>query len=121
MTLSSIEGRLVSVCIGEGGRMITHGEIDDVLGTVEGIAQYRLVQETAGSVNLWLVGEDSGGRRAAAESSAALRDLFGAGIEVSVEEVSSIAPERSGKFLLVRRAFPLDTASILRAGDALNG
>jgi len=121
MTLSSIEGRLVSVCIGEGGRMITHGEIDDVLGTVEGIAQYRLVQETAGSVNLWLVGEDSGGRRAAAESSAALRDLFGAGIEVSVEEVSSIAPERSGKFLLVRRAFPLDTASILCAGGARHG
>jgi phenylacetate-CoA ligase len=121
MTLSAIEGRLVSVCIGAGGRMITHGQIDDALGTVEGIAQYRLVQETAGSVLFSFVGESEQGKRTATESSAALRGLFGPGIAVSVNEVSLIPPERSGKFLLVRRAFPLDTASILRAGDARHG
>jgi phenylacetate-CoA ligase len=114
MTLSAVEGRLVSVCIGAGGRLVTHGQIDDVLGRIEGIAQYRLAQEAPGSVLLSFVGEEGRGEHAEAESEAALRDLFGPGVTVSVNEVPSISPEKSGKFLLVRRMFPLELSSILR-------
>ncbi|MCX7040084.1 MAG: hypothetical protein NT005_13240 [Spirochaetes bacterium] len=114
MTLSAVEGRLVSVCIGAGGRLVTHGQIDDVLGRIEGIAQYRLAQEAPGSVLLSFVGEEGRGVHAEAESEAALRDLFGPGVTVSVNEVPLISPEKSGKFLLVRRMFPLELSSILR-------
>jgi phenylacetate-CoA ligase len=42
VTLEAIEGRLVSVCLGEGGRLVTHGQTDDALARQEGVAQYRL-------------------------------------------------------------------------------
>jgi hypothetical protein len=117
MTLSAVEGRLVSVCVGADGRLVTHGQIDDALGRIQGIAQYKLAQEAPGSVVLSFVAEEGRGEHSEAESEAALRDLFGSGITVSVNEVPSISPEKSGKFLLVRRMFPLELSRILRGGS----
>ena len=45
MTLSSIEGRLKSLCVAGDGRLVTHREMDDALARVEGLEQYRLVQD----------------------------------------------------------------------------
>ncbi len=121
VTLSAVEGRLVSICVGAGGRLVTHGQIDDVLGGIEGIVQYRVAQEEPGSVLLSFVGEEGRGKRVQVDCEAGLRELFGPGIAVLVNEVSTIAPEKSGKFLLVRRMFPLEPASILQHGDGIDG
>jgi phenylacetate-CoA ligase len=120
MTLSAVEGRLVSVCVGADGRLVTHGQIDDALGRILGIAQYRLAQKAPGSLFLSFVGEEGREKHAAEESETALRDLFGPGVTVSVNEVPSISPEKSGKFLLVRRMFPLELSSILRGGSGVD-
>ncbi len=117
VTLSAIEGRLVSICVGAGGRLVTHGQIDDALGGIEGIAQYRLAQEAPGSLLFSFIAEEGQGKQVGAACDAVLRDLFGSGVAVVVNEVPSIAPEKSGKFLLVRRRFPLEPASILQAGN----
>jgi phenylacetate-CoA ligase len=107
MTLSAIEGRLKSLCIGDGGRLITHRELDDTLARIDGLEQYRLVQETPGRVRLDVIGEEGRGKQAAREGRDVLAAMFGPGIEIAAEEVPRVHPERSGKFLLVKRDFPL--------------
>ena len=121
LTLEAIEGRLVSVCIGDGDRLVTHWQIDDALGRLEGIAQYRLVQEAPRTVELELVAEAGHAGHVARECADALQELFGAGVDVRAHEVPLIHPEHSGKFLLVRRTFPLETARLVREGDMLHG
>jgi phenylacetate-CoA ligase len=108
LTLSAIEGRLKSLCVAEDGRLITHHEIDDALACVDGLEQYRLVQETLKKVRLDLVSEDSRGKRVARDVADILQGMFGQHMDIAVSEVRLLLPEKSGKFLLAKRDFPLD-------------
>ena len=88
MTLAAIEGRLKSLCVAGDGRLVTHREMDDALARVEGLEQYRLVQETPTSVRIEVVGEEGQGRRAAREAGEILRAIFGRGVNIAASEVS---------------------------------
>jgi phenylacetate-CoA ligase len=108
MTLSAIEGRLKSLCVAGDGRLVTHREVDDALARVEGLEQYRLLQDSLKSARLDVSAEEGRGKRAVQDAGDILKGLFGRGVEVSVSKVSALQPERSGKFLLAKRDFPLD-------------
>ena len=109
MTLSAIDGRLKSLCIAGDGRLLTHRELDDALARVEGLEQYQLVQETPKDVRLAVIGEDGQGINAARHAEDLLRGVFGRGVTITVRHVPVLHPEKSGKFLLVKRGFPLDS------------
>ncbi len=108
MTLSAIEGRLKSLCIAGDGRLVTHREVDDALARVDGLEQYRLVQEELRKVLLAVVSENSQGKHVAREATDILHGLFGRGVTIRTSEVNTLLPEKSGKFLLANRNFPLD-------------
>ena len=108
MTLSAIEGRLKSLCIAGDGRLLTHREMDDALAHVEGLEQYRLVQETPKSVRLAVIGEDGQGIKVARDAEDILRGIFGGSVTITVDNVPVLHPEKSGKFLLAKRDFPID-------------
>jgi len=108
LTLSAIEGRLKSLCVAEDGRFITHREMDDALACVDGLEQYRLVQETRKKVRLDLVSEDGQGKRMAQDAADILHGVFGQHVDIAVSEVRTLLPEKSGKFLLAKRDFPLN-------------
>ena len=110
MTLAAIEGRLKSLCVAGDGRLVTHRELDLALARVQGLEQYRLHQETHGSALLAVIagpGTEARVRREAAET---VHDVLGPAVRLTVSTVREIGPERSGKFLLVSRAFPLEAA-----------
>jgi phenylacetate-CoA ligase len=109
MTLTSIEGRLKSLCLAEDGRLVTHRQLDDVLARVEGLEQYRLVQEDLGYVRLAVVAEDGHGKRVTQEATDLLGAMFGRSVEIAATEVHALPAEKSGKFLLAKRDFSLDT------------
>jgi phenylacetate-CoA ligase len=113
ITLDAIEGRMVSVCVGQAGRLVTHDQVDEAIARQDGVAQYRLLQKSPTDVRLALVADVPGGA-ASRRCRDALRVLFGSGVAVTVEETSAIPPEPSGKFLLVRREFPLPPQILLR-------
>jgi phenylacetate-CoA ligase len=121
MTLSSIEGRLKSLCVAGDGRLVTHREMDDALASVEGLEQYRLVQESLKSVQLEVVGEDRQGKQVARDAGDILQGIFGRGVNIAVVEVCALLPEKSGKFLLVRRDFPLDPGTATARTEMLHG
>jgi 3-dehydroquinate synthase class II len=112
MTLSAIEGRLKSLCVAEDGRLVTHREIDDVLACVDGLEEYNLVQETLNKVRIDVVGEDGQGKRVVQDTADILQKLFGRNMEIVVSEVPALLPEKSGKFLLAKRDFPLDSGVV---------
>jgi phenylacetate-CoA ligase len=121
MTLSTIEGRLKSLCVAGDGSLLTHRELDDALAHVEGLEQYRLVQEAPKSVRLAVIGEDGQGVNVARDAEDLLQGLFGRGVTISADPVPVLQPEKSGKFLLVRRDFPLDPGIATVRTEALHG
>jgi phenylacetate-coenzyme A ligase PaaK-like adenylate-forming protein len=120
LTLDAIEGRLVSVCEGEQGRLVTHGAIDEAVARADGVAEYRLRQVSPSEVLVAVVPEPGAGLPAVRACRSALRELFGDGIEVNVEQVKEIAAEASGKFLLARREYPLGTDRLLAGREAIH-
>lgn len=105
--LSGIEGRLKSLCVAEDGRLVTHRELDEALACVDGLEQYGLVQEDLKHVRLDLISENGQWHRVAQDATDILHDLFGRSIHLAVRKVDVLLPEKSGKFLLVKRNFPL--------------
>lgn len=109
LTLSWIEGRLLSLFLAAGNRLVTHRQLDQAMAVVEGIDEYRLDQESPACVRLRLI--TSGNRPSQSvlqDAQEAIHALLGGGIEVTAEAVCLLLPEASGKFLLARRHFPLD-------------
>jgi phenylacetate-CoA ligase len=121
MTLSSIEGRLKSLCIGADGRLITHHEMDEAFARVDGLEQYMLVQQDMSHVCLDVVAENCQGRRVARDAGDLLQMVFGRGVEIATNLVHTLLPEKSGKFLLVKRDFPLDPAVAPGKTEAMHG
>jgi phenylacetate-CoA ligase len=121
MTLSTIEGRLKSLCVAGNGKLLTHREMDDALAVVEGLEQYQIVQETPRRVQLAVIGEKGHQKKVARDAGDILRDIFGPGVTVTVNAVPVFHPERSGKFLLSKREFPLDPRIATARTEVLYG
>jgi phenylacetate-CoA ligase len=109
LTLLSIEGRLLSIFLASGNRLVSHGQMDHALASVEGIEEYRLDQLSPQLVRLRIMTGGSRLRQSVfSEAKEAMLALLGNDVEVMVEAVPSLFPEASGKFLLAKRHFPLD-------------
>jgi phenylacetate-CoA ligase len=109
MTLSSIEGRLVSLFLAAGNKPVTHRQLDQAIASVEGIDEYRLDQDLHKQVWLRLVADGSRSVQSVlGDAREAVQHLLGDEINVTAEAVHSLLPEPSGKFLLAKRHFPLD-------------
>ena len=111
VALAAVEGRWKSLCLAGDGRPVTHGSIDRVLATVDGLEEYRVEQDAPDHVHCGVIAMSGRGREVTKRSTEALSALFGAGVRIETSEVSVLVPERSGKFLLALRSFPLNGAS----------
>jgi phenylacetate-coenzyme A ligase PaaK-like adenylate-forming protein len=108
-TLSSIEGRLISIFLASGNRLVTHRRLDQALSEVEGIDDYRLDQESPERVQLRLIAEGNRAERSLInDAREAMHGLLGSELNVKAAVVRSLQPEASGKFLLAKRHFPLN-------------
>jgi phenylacetate-coenzyme A ligase PaaK-like adenylate-forming protein len=109
LTLLSIEGRLLSIFLASGNRLVSHRQMDQTLALVDGIEEYRLDQLSPLYVRLRIM---TGGSRLQQsvfrDAREAMQTLLGDDVEVMVEAVPSLFPEASGKFLLAKRHFPID-------------
>lgn len=109
LTLSSVEGRLVSLFVATGGKLVTHGRLDRAMAAVEGIEEYRLDQVSPVRVQSRLVPDGSRPVRSVLRDvREALGGILGDKVSVTAKVVDKLVPEVSGKFLLAMRHFPLD-------------
>jgi hypothetical protein len=115
-----VEGRLKSLCVAGDGAPITHQRIDRALAAVDGVEEYRLEQDAPGHARCAIVPAPGKSGQALRGTVDALSALFGAGVRIEVAEVPVLVPEKSGKFLLAHRSFPLDAAGF-RTWEAAHG
>jgi phenylacetate-CoA ligase len=121
MTLSAIEGRLKSLCVAEDGRLVTHHEMDDAFARVDCLEQYRLVQETLKKIRVDVISENGQGKRVMRDAGDILHGTFGRHVDIVVNQVHTLLPEMSGKFLLAKRDFPLDPGVATNRTTVLHG
>jgi phenylacetate-coenzyme A ligase PaaK-like adenylate-forming protein len=112
LTLSGVEGRLKSVCITGDGRLVTHAQLDNALAYVPGLQQYRVTQDSLSQVRCEVVREPDKGVRLVKDTRGVLTEVFGSRVQLVVSEVPELYAEKSGKFLLVSRSFPLGEAML---------
>jgi phenylacetate-CoA ligase len=107
LTLSGIEGRLISAFVASGERIVTHAQMDRAIAEVEGVNDYRLDQQAQKHVHLRLVvGDQHTQESVLRDARDVIQELLGNEVEITVEAVDCLRPEASGKFLLARRHFP---------------
>jgi phenylacetate-coenzyme A ligase PaaK-like adenylate-forming protein len=107
-TLQTIEGRYISLFVTPEGRAVTHGSLDGAIALVQGLDEYRLDQESPSEVRLRVVVSDGNAADAVLRDARdSLRGVLGNGVNVSAEAVLRLMPEKSGKYLLAKRHFPI--------------
>jgi phenylacetate-CoA ligase len=112
-TLDAIEGRWVNVTLTAEGRLITQRMADLVIGAVPGIAQYQLNQTMKSSYLVRYVKDEGDWPDTKRLLTDALRELYGSSINLNIQQVSTIAPEQSGKYRLTRADFDINIEEYL--------
>ncbi len=111
--LSAIEGCMATATLTVTGRLVTLRELDNVIGGLSGIDEYRLEQTGMDSYDLSLVSPMDDKRALAGEASILLKKLYGDGAKISVRFENAISPESTGKYRLAKAAFPLHVEDYL--------
>ncbi len=106
--LASMRGRTINLTLTQDGRLVTLGELDDCLSRLEGIDEYKLVQADPRTYELRIASRRANKEALRGEATDLLTGLYGRGSNVSVIFEEAIAPEVSGKYMLVRAMFPID-------------
>ena len=107
--LASIEGRVQDAVLRPDGALVTTGAIDRALDALADVRDFQVTQATPTDVTVDVVPRGAGDA-VLAQVRDALAPLFGA-LRVDVRRATAIAAEPSGKFRIVRRAFPIDVAN----------
>ncbi len=111
--LTAIEGRKISLTLTCDGRLVTLRELDNSMGVLNGVDEYRLVQVTAGEYDLYLVSKQQDRGRLTREAIEILRNLYGREAKVSVIYEDALSPEDSGKYAIAKALFPINIEDYL--------
>ncbi|MCZ7566032.1 MAG: AMP-binding protein [Burkholderiales bacterium] len=99
--LKEVHGRSTDFVVAQDGTVLHGLALIYVLRDLPGIRQFKIVQETLDSVRVELIAEGALDRRIVHMIESGFRARLGPTVNVAVEPVQSIAPERSGKFRYV--------------------
>lgn len=99
--LREVEGRTTDFVYAADGTPMHALALIYVLRDLPGIAQFKVVQESLQRVRVSIVPDAAYGEAVAERVRAGLRQRLGTGVDVVVEVVDVIPPERSGKFRYV--------------------
>lgn len=118
--LSSIEGRFANATLTCAGRLVSPRELDNNLSVLEDIDEYRLVQISADSYDLYLASRRPDTKKLDESATEILQELYGKEAKVQVIFEDAISPESSGKYRLSRALFPLKIENYLQENHIIN-
>lgn len=105
--LSAIEGRMATATLTLAGRLVTLRELDNIVGELSDVDEYRLEQSGKDSYQLFIVSRMNDKNALAGEASILLKKLFGNGAKISIRYENAISPESTGKYRLAKADFPI--------------
>ena len=111
--LSAIEGRAISLTLTVDGKPVTLRTLDNAMGALTDIDEYRLDQVDFTTYNLTLVSENPAKDNLAADAADILHSIYGEKVEISVKYAEALSPEDSGKYSIARAVFPINVENFL--------
>ncbi len=93
--------------------MVSLGELDKSLSTLDGIEEYALRQTSPDTYRLQLVSPRSDKNVMEEQAVSILRDLYGKDATIEIVFKAAIPPESSGKYSLAKTAFPVNIKNYL--------
>ena len=119
--LSAIEGRMAMATLTLTGRLVTLRELDNIIGGLSGVDEYRLEQTGKDAYDLFIASRRSDKNALAGEASDLLKKLYGDGAKISIRYENAISPESTGKYRLAKADFPLNVDDYLDANCSAEG
>ncbi|MFZ4437702.1 MAG: hypothetical protein ACOYOS_04695 [Syntrophales bacterium] len=119
--LSAIEGRMATATLTLTGRLVTLRELDNVIGGLSGVDEYRLEQTAKDTYHLFIVSQVNDTDTLAGEASSLLEKLYGDGVRIAVSYENAMSPESSGKYRLAKADFPINIEDYLDKSCASEG
>jgi phenylacetate-CoA ligase len=114
--LSAIEGRFINATLDCAGRLVTLRRLDDVMGTVKDLDEYRLEQPAPGVYTLHVSSQRQDRDKLVRELTEKLRNIYGKSAAISIVYEDFLSPEDSGKYSLAKMLFPLKIEDYLETG-----
>ena len=111
--LSAMEGRMATATLTLTGRLVTLRKLDNLIGGLSGVDEYRLEQTGKDSYDLFIVSQMNDKNALAGEASNLLKKLYGDGAKISVSYENAISPESTGKYRLAKANFPINVEDYL--------
>ncbi len=111
--LSAIEGRIISLTLTCDGKPVTLRTLDDAMGALTDVDEYRLDQVDISKYILTLVSPNSAKDNLAADAKDILRSVYGEKAEISINYAEALSPEDSGKYTIARAVFPINVEGFL--------
>lgn len=99
--LQEIQGRTTDFVVAADGTVMHGLALVYVVRDLPGVQAFKIVQETLGRTTVQLVTDSQFGAASQAEIVRGFQRRLGASVEIHVEQVDRIAPEKSGKFRYV--------------------
>ena len=114
--LASINGRKANLTLTTEGKPITLFELDHAISRLDGIEQYRLIQNDYCTYELHLVSHVKDKDQLMPEAERILKDIYGPKAIINIVFDDDISPEISGKSLISKALFPIDIHNYLERG-----
>lgn len=111
--LASINGRKDNLTLTVEGKPITLFELDHAISRLDGIEQYRLIQNDYSTYELHLVSHIKDKDYLMPEAEQILKDIYGAKAVINIVFKNDIPPGISGKSLISKTLFPTDIHNYL--------
>lgn len=99
--LREIQGRSTDFVVAADGTVMHGLALIYILRDLAGVQAFKIVQETLGHTHVQLVTDDRFGAASPALIVAGFKRRLGAQVDITLEHVAAIAPEKSGKFRYV--------------------
>jgi phenylacetate-CoA ligase len=104
--MSIIEGRIDDMIYAASGKVVSPNSITNAMEAVEGISQFRVVQETENALTVLLVKGKEFSRDTPKSAECLIKQLVGEEMDVNVKIVSDIPKAHSGKIRAVISKIP---------------
>jgi phenylacetate-coenzyme A ligase PaaK-like adenylate-forming protein len=111
--VSSIEGRWTNITLTCDGKLVTLRRLDEALGAITDLDEYRLEQPAAGVYTLYLVSQRQDRDNLSKEAVESLREIYGKEAKISIVYKAFLSPENSGKYCLAKALFPMSIANYI--------
>jgi phenylacetate-coenzyme A ligase PaaK-like adenylate-forming protein len=115
--VAAIEGRFTNATLDVTGHLVTLRRLDDTMGTISDLDEYRLEHSAPGAYTVRLVSLRQDRDKLSREVTEKLRKIYGKAAAISIVYEDFLSPEDSGKYCLAKTLFPLKIEDYLETGQ----